>query len=168
VFDLDLAARLAQAALDADGGATADPVLGEARFRSGHHQDAEAVLAAAARLCRIDRERAAIASARAHVLYDLRGNPAAATAVLDEALAAVTEEVPRLQLMGRLAGMRVFGEDPQGALAAAGPLLASGDAVMVSQGSYVTSIALALLGCGDEAVRAADAGLQAHRRVGGA
>jgi DNA-binding CsgD family transcriptional regulator len=168
VFDLDLAARLAQAALDAGAGAAAGLVLGEARFRSGRHQDAEAVLAAAARLCRTDRERAAIASARAHVLYDLRGDPAAATAVLDEALAAVTEEGPRLRLMGRLAGMRVFGEDPQGALAAAGPLLASGDAVMVSRGSYVTSIALALLGRGDEAVRAADAGLKAHRRVGGA
>ena len=168
VFDLELAARLAQAALDAGGGATAGLVLGEARFRSGNHQDAEAVLAAAARLCRTDRERAAIASTRAHVLYDLRGDPAAATAVLDEALAAVTEEGPRLQLVGRLAGMLVFGEDPQGALAAAGPLLASSDAGMVSRGSYVTSIALALLGRGDEAVRAADAGLQAHRRVGAA
>jgi hypothetical protein len=77
VFDLELAARLAQAALDVGGGAEAGLVLGEARFRAGHHRDAEAVLAAAAGLCRSDRKRASGASARAHVLYDLLGHPAA-------------------------------------------------------------------------------------------
>jgi DNA-binding CsgD family transcriptional regulator len=168
VFDLDLAARLAQAALDAGGGAAAGLVLGEARFRAGRHQEAEAVLSAMVPLCRTDRERAAIANARAYALHDLRGDPAAATAVLDEALAAVTEAGPRLQLAGRLAQMRVFGEDPRGALATAEPLLASGDPVMVSWGSYVSSIALALMGRGDEAVRTAGTGLQAHRRARGA
>jgi len=41
MFDLDLAARLAQAALDSGAGADAALVLGKARFRSGEHAQAE-------------------------------------------------------------------------------------------------------------------------------
>ena len=167
VFDMELAARLAQAALDAGGGVEAGLTLGEAMFRSGRHREAETVLAAMAGLCRTDRDLARIANARAHVLHNLVGDPGAATAVLNEALAAITEDAPRLQLLGRLATMKVFEEDPEGALAAAAPLLASDDDALISRGSYVSSIALAFLGRGDEAVRVANRGLDSHRRASG-
>ena len=167
MFDTELAARLARAALDSGGGADAGLVLGEARFRSGRHAEAESVLASMVPLCRTDAERARIASARAHNLHNLMGDPAAAHAVLDEALAVVADETARLQVLGRQATMRMFEGDPAGALAAAAPLLASDDDVIASRGSYVSSIALALLGHSEEAVKVAYQGLQVHRRARG-
>jgi DNA-binding CsgD family transcriptional regulator len=163
MFDLELAGRLAQAALDVGGGVDAGLVLGEARFRSGQHAEAEAVLAAMVQLCETDSELARIASARAHNFHNLLGDSAAAAAALDEALAVITDVTPRLQLLGRLATIRVFDPDPDGALAAAGPLLASNDNTVMSRGAFVSSLALALLGRSKDAVSAAYAGLRSHR-----
>jgi hypothetical protein len=167
MFDMELAARLAQAALDADGGVDAGLVLGEARFRSGHHTEAESVLASMVPLCQTDTELARIASARAHNFDNLLGDSAAAKTAIDEALAAITDEGPRLQLLGRLATIKVFEPDLQGALAAAAPLLASDDEVMISRGAFVSSIAQALLGRTEESVAIAQAGMQSHRRATG-
>jgi DNA-binding CsgD family transcriptional regulator len=167
MFDMDLAARLARAALDLGGGVDAGLVLGEAKFRSGHHAEAESVLSGVVPLCRTDAELARIASARAHNFHNLLGDPAAAEAVLDEALAVVTEVTPRLALLGRLATIKVFEPDLERALAAAAPLLASEDDVMVSRGAYVSSIALALQGRSEDAVAVAYRGLESHLRASG-
>jgi DNA-binding CsgD family transcriptional regulator len=167
MFDFGLAARLAQAALDASGGVDAGLALGEAMFRSGRHREAEAVLAGVAASCRTDRDLARIASARAHNFANLLGEPDAAMAILRAALAVVTDTAPRLQLLGRLAAIKVFEPDPEAALAAAGPLLASEDDVMASRGAYVSSIAMALLGRGQDAVSIAYAGRERHRRAVG-
>lgn len=163
MFDVELAARLARAALDAGAGADAGLVLGEAAFRSGRHQDAENLLASLVPLCRSDRERSQIASARAHNFHNLLGDPAAANAVIDEALTVITDPGSRLELLGRLAMMRVFEPDPSGTLTAARPLLDSADDALVSRGCYTTSIALALLGRSEEAVSVAYEGFQRHR-----
>jgi len=167
IFDNELAARLAQAALDLGGGVDAGLALGEARFRSGNHREAESVLAAMVPLCKTDSELARVASARAHNLHNLLGDRTAAYAVLDEALAAVTDDGARLTLLGRLATIRVFDPDLEGALDAARPLLASDDDALISRGAYVSSIALALLGRCEEAVSVADAGMRSHRRASG-
>ena len=167
MFDMDLSARLAQAALDLGGGVDAGLVLGEARFRSGQHAEAEAVLAAMVPRCRTDAERAQIASARAHNFHNLLGDVPAATAVLDEALAVITDPMPRLRLLGRMATIKVFEPDLDGALAAAVPLLDSDDDAMVSRGAFVSSIALAMLGRSEESVPLAYRGLKAHRRASG-
>src|SRR5262249_37258144 len=123
MFDLDLAARLAQAALDSGAGADAALVLGKARSRSGQSAHAESVLAAAVRLCRTDAELARIAIARAHNFNRVQGDAGAARRVLDEALAMVTDLQARLRLLAQLTTIRLFEGDPEGALAAAGPLL---------------------------------------------
>jgi DNA-binding NarL/FixJ family response regulator len=167
MFDMELSARLAQAALDSGASVEAGLTLGEALFRSGRHAEAESVLAAMTELCRSDQDLARITSARAYNLHNTLGDPAGAAAVLDRALAVITEETPRLQLLGRLAANRLLEGNPEGALAAAGPLLASDDDAMVSRGSYSSSIALGLMGRGDEAVSVAYAALQIHRRVSG-
>lgn len=167
IFDNELATRLAQAALDLGGGVDAGLALGEARFRSGNHLEAESVLADMVPLCENDGELAKVASARAHNLHNLLGDRAAAYTVLDEALAAVTDDGARLALLGRLATIRVFEPDLEGALEAARPLLDSGDDALVSRGAYVSSIALALLGRCEEAVSVADTGLRCHLRVRG-
>ena len=137
VFDLQLAERLAQAAMDAGGTPEAGLVLGETRFRSGQYAEAESVLAATAGLCQTDGEVARIASARAYNLYTNLGDGSAATAVLDQALTAIKQTAPRLELLGRLAMIKLFELDLDGAVAAAEPLLASDDDVVVSRGSYV-------------------------------
>jgi DNA-binding CsgD family transcriptional regulator/tetratricopeptide (TPR) repeat protein len=118
-------------------------------------------------LCHTDRDLARIASARAHNFHNLLGDPAAATAVLAEALAVVTDPRPRLELLGRLATIKVFESDPEGGLSAAEPLLDSDDDVMASRAAFVSSIALALLGRSEEAVSVAYAGLESHRRASG-
>jgi hypothetical protein len=134
MFDMELSARLAQSAMDSGAGVEAGLLLGEAKFRSGHPEEAETVLARVAGLCRTDRDVARIANARAYNLFNSLDAAAAAT-VLDEALAVVTEEVPRLQLLGRQCTSRVLGGDPEGALAAAAPLLASSDHATYSRGT---------------------------------
>lgn len=164
MFDMDLSATLARAALDSGGGAEAGLMLGTAKFRAGHHAEAEEVLARATELCVTDDDLARIANARAYNL-GLYAHPDAAAAVLDEALAVITDELPRLRLLGRLATNRLFAGDPEGAVTAATPVLAADDDRTSCQGSYSTSIALAFLGRGEEAVSVAYAGLPRHRRA---
>ena len=168
MFDFELSGRLAQTALDSGGGVDTGVVLAEARFRSGRHQEAEAVLASLVARCHTDAERAMVANARAYNFTNLMGDPGSAAAVLNEALAAITDPKARRRLLGRLAKDSVLQTEPGVALGAAQELLASGDDLAVSDGSWVTSIALALQGHGDEAVAMAQRGLEAHRRVQGA
>jgi DNA-binding CsgD family transcriptional regulator len=167
MFDMDLAARLAQAALDSGGGIEAGLALGEAWFRSGRAADAEALLAGMAGHCQTDQERAQIASARAYNLHNQIGDTAAAAVVLDQALAVVTENQPRFQLLFRMATHKLWEGDPEGSIAAARPLLASDDNAIFSRASYVTSIALAMLGRGEQAASAGYAGLARHRETSG-
>ena len=167
MFDLDLAARLARSALDLGGGVDPGMVLGESLFRSGKHAEAEEVLAGLVPLCGTDADAARVASARAHNLHNLMSKPAEAAAVLDQALTVVTETAPRLELLGRLATIRLLESDPGGALAAAEGLLASGHDAAVSRGAYVSSIALAQLGRCEEALRVAEVGQRSHRRASG-
>lgn len=166
MFDMELSARLAQAAMDSGAGVEAGLLLGEAKFRSGHPEEAESVLAQVARLCESDRDVARIANARAYNLFNSL-DAAAAAAVLDDALAILTEEGPRLQLLGRLATNRVMAGDPEGALAAAAPLLANDDHAIFCRASFVSSIALALTGRSEEAVSLAREGLRRHRLASG-
>lgn len=165
MFDFELSARLARAALDLGGGVEAGLVLGEAKFRTGEHAEAEAVLAGLVPLCKTDGELARVASARVHTLHNLMGDANAAYAVLDEALAVIADEAPRLRLFARMATMKVYESDPRGALIAAEPLLASDDDATISRGTYVSSVALALLGRGAESVSVAQRGLASHRRA---
>jgi hypothetical protein len=141
-------------------------VLGESKFRSGRHEEAERVLAGLVPLCATDTELALVTNARAYNFSNLMGDPAAAAAaaVLDQALDVISSGAERLRLLGRLATNRIFEGEPEAALAAAEELLASSDDQVVSRGAYTSSIALALLGRGDEAVAVAHRGLEAHRR----
>ncbi len=166
MFDLDLAAELAERALEHGGDLEAGIVLAETRFQTGRPQEAEAVLAGLVELCNDDDERARVASARAYNFHMLLADPAAAAAVIDEALATVSDTSARLRLQGRLATNRLLEGKPEEALAAAEPLLAADDDLSVSRGSYVASLSLALLGRGHDAVTVAYRGLEAHRSWG--
>jgi DNA-binding CsgD family transcriptional regulator len=164
MFDMDLAARLAQVAFDSGGGVQAGIVLGEAEFSSGRTQEAETVLAGLIPLCTSDAELASVANARAYIFGNLMGDPAAAAAVLDEALAAITDPAARLRLSGRAAMNRLFAGEPEAALAAVAASLDSDDPEIACRSSYISSVALALMGRSQEAVSVAERGLEIHRR----
>jgi hypothetical protein len=134
MFDIDLAARLARAAFDSGGGVEAGLVLGEAEFVSGHHEAAELVLAGPVSLCADDGELALVANARAYNLGVPMGDPAAAAAVVDEALSIVTDVTTRLRLLGRLATTKAFESEPEATLAGAEELLGSSDNTMIPRG----------------------------------
>jgi DNA-binding CsgD family transcriptional regulator len=166
MFDMGLAERLAERALERGGGVDAALVLGEAKFRSGQLQEAEAVLAAVSERCTTDLERARVASARAYNLYVLIGDADAAAAVIEEALPRISDETARLRLLARRASNRMMEGKPEDALADAAALLASSDDAVVARGTFVSSISLAALGRSAEAVSVGYRGLEAHRRVG--
>ena len=104
-------------------------MLGEAAmFRSGDHAEAEAVLARRPRCARTDVTIwPGSPTPGPTTSSTCTPIPARPTAVLDEALAVITDELPRLRLLGRLATNRLFAGDPEGALAAAAPVLATDD-----------------------------------------
>jgi DNA-binding CsgD family transcriptional regulator len=158
MFDMPLAERLAERALGCGAGFEAGLVVGEARFRSGRLQEAESVLAATADRCASDMEVARIANARAYNLHTLMRDPDAAAAVLERALAVVQDEPARLLLLARHAVNRMIDGFPEEALAAAAPLLETGDDGFVSRGAYVASVSLALLGRSEESVAMASRG----------
>ena len=164
MFDMDLAGRLARVAFDSGGGVQAGIVLGEAEFFSGRTQEAEAVLAGLIPLAASDAELASVANARAHNFGNLMGDPAAAAAVLDEALAAITDPAARLRLSGRAAMNRLFAGEPEAALAAVAASLDSDDPEVACRSSYISSFALAVMGRSQEAVAIARRGLEMHRR----
>jgi DNA-binding CsgD family transcriptional regulator len=164
MFDMDLAARLARAAFDAGGGVQAGIVLGEAFFSSGRMPEAEEVLAGLVPLCSGDAELASVANARSHNFGNLMGDLAAAAAVLDEALEVITDPAARLRLSGRAAMNRLFAGEPEAALVTAAASLDSDDPEIACRSSYISSIALALMGRPQEAVSVAERGHEIHRR----
>jgi DNA-binding CsgD family transcriptional regulator len=168
MFDLDLARRLGRAAVEAGAGVEAGLAVAEAEFFSGHHVEAEAVLQQLAPRCQTDEERSRVANARAYNFGTLMGDQASAVAVLDAALAEITEPNPRERLIYRRASDEVYSGRVRTALDDARTLLVSDDDTMAHRGAQVASVALALLGHADEAVEVAYRGLDVHRRSGDA
>jgi DNA-binding CsgD family transcriptional regulator len=165
-FDLELAGRLARAAMDAGAGVEAGMALAESEFLTGHHEEGEKVLAALVPLCRTDEERSRVANARAYNLGTLMGDRQGAVEVIETALIAVTEPSARFRLLARLASDNVFCGAARSALADATEILESDDETLVVRASYVASVALAMLGRGDEAVARAYKGIELQRRIG--
>lgn len=164
MFNMNLAARLARAALESGGGVRAGLALGEAEFFSGRHEEAERVLAGLVPICADDTELARVASARSYNLGVLMGDKEAAEAVVSEALAAVSEPAPRLRLIGRLAVMRAYGGELRLGLDDALLLAASDDDAISHRGTAIAAAVLAFLGRTEEAVDMARRGLEIHRR----
>jgi DNA-binding CsgD family transcriptional regulator len=165
LFDLELAARLARAAFDSEGGVDAGIALGEAEFRSGNHEEAERILAGIVAICATDTELAKVANARSYNLGVLIGNPAAANQVLEDALVEITDANARLRLLSRMAINLIFEGKAEAVLDVTAELISSDNDSVISRGTYAASIAWALLGRGDEAVNLARRGMEAHQRA---
>jgi DNA-binding CsgD family transcriptional regulator len=167
-FDMELAGRLARAAIDAGAGVEAGMALAESEFLSGHHEEGEKVLAGLVPLCRTDDDRSRVANARAYNLGTLMGDRQGAADVIESALMTMTEPSPRFRLVARRASDNVYYGAARSALADATEILESDDDTLVARASYVASVALATLGRGDEAVACAYRGIELQRRIGDA
>lgn len=163
VRDLTLAARFARAALSCGGGVTAGLVLGEAEFLAGRHAEAEKVLSSMVPHCHTDDERSLIANARAYNLGVLMGDEHGSKAIVDEALSAIREPAARRRLLSRQASTDLYAGRLEDALSYSYELLVGGDELAVRRGAYVGSLALALLGRNEQAVRVAYAAIDSHR-----
>lgn len=151
-YDLDVASRLARAALGAGGGIPAGLALAEAEFFSGRHQEAEEVLATIYPICSSDAELAQVANARAYNLGVLMGRLEESLETVDEALERVSEPAARAQLILRRAVTRVWAADVDAALDDAAVVMHSEDPLLAQRGRSVAALALAFLGRADEAL----------------
>jgi DNA-binding CsgD family transcriptional regulator len=164
MFDMELAGRLATAAMASGGGVEAGLVLAVTHFATGAHDAADRLLSDLAAQCENDDERAAIANARAYNLSVLIGDPAASLTVLDAAMAEITDPIARLGLSARAASTMLFSGDPTAAIEKVKPALSSTDDMVASRSYYVISTAMALVGRTADAIIAAGQGLIIHRR----
>jgi DNA-binding CsgD family transcriptional regulator/tetratricopeptide (TPR) repeat protein len=164
-FDHDLAARFAEAALEAGGGPMAGLTLGEAYFFSGRHQDAERVLAETAERDMSEADFAKVAHARAYNLGTLIGDRARAEAVLSEAATRVGDPVGRMRLVQSVTNLRVLAGEPNPTFHDALELMRSTDDGIAHRGTQFAAIAAAYLGRADEALAIGEHGFELHRAL---
>ncbi|MGH3855651.1 MAG: LuxR C-terminal-related transcriptional regulator [Pseudonocardiaceae bacterium] len=98
--DLTLAVRVAQAAVDADGGFEPRLLLGHALTWSGRQAEAEAERAALVALARTDAQRAQAAIPRTLGLAWSSGRPIDAEAALDAIASTISDDAAALDLAG--------------------------------------------------------------------
>ena len=146
VFDLDLAIAMGQSAIDSGAGPMAALTVAEAYFFSGRPDEAETVLAEAARHCTTELETARIAHARVYNLGLVKGDVAAAEAVLAEAQAAVTESEAVGRLTVSTVTLRLWSRACPSALGAATALIESPDPAARDRGFYAASVISAVIG----------------------
>jgi DNA-binding CsgD family transcriptional regulator len=121
-----LAERLARAAMQAGAGFGAELALGRALAASGRGLESEGLLAGLAVRAGDDRDRAAVATARARNLFWALDRADDADAVLRDAAEAAAGEDLRHELTAQRVRLTAARGRPQAALAAAEPLLGDG------------------------------------------
>jgi DNA-binding CsgD family transcriptional regulator len=167
MYDLDLAARLATAAMEAGGGVDAGLVLAVTHFATGAHAAADQLLTQLADQCAGDSERAAIANARAYNRGVLMGDPEGALEVVAAARRQITDSSADAVLAARAAMMRLFAGDPAAALDESQPSIRSDDQVAATRGYFVATVSLALLGRAADAVTLTQRAIEVARACGG-
>jgi len=168
MYDLDLAAKLASAAMAAGGGVDAGLVLAVTHFTTGAHQAADELLTTLADQCGNDSERAAIANARAYNRGVLMADPNGALEVIETARRQISDPAAAALLAARAAMTRLFAGELVTALAESQTSIDSGDDIAADRGFASASIALALLGRAGESLAMTERGLEVARRCEGA
>ena len=161
-----LAERLARAAVQAGAGLRAELALGRALAASGRGLEADPLLADLAAQAGDDRERAAVAMARARNLFWALDRADDADAVLQGAEHLVRDDGLRHELTAQRVRLTAAHGRPQAALAAARPLLHDGSVHERARTTAALGAVEALFTSGrtDEAVALAEASLPAARR----
>jgi DNA-binding CsgD family transcriptional regulator len=161
-----LAERLARAAVQAGAGFRAELALGRALAGSGHGLEAERRLADAAARASDDRQRAAVALARARNLFWALDRAGDADAVLEGVERLVRDDGLRSELAAQRVRLTAARGRPQAALAAAAPLLHDSGVDERARTTAAIGAVEALFTSGriDEAVATAEAWLPVARR----
>jgi len=164
--DLPMAERLAVAACDAGAGWPALQVRAEVASEQGHHEQAELLFADAARQARTDEERAVVGMGRATNLFAGLGRVEEAIEKSDAALAQVTEDVWRDELVAHRAMFELLRGNPVTAMAAVQDLLETRQGRAFAEAAMVAVPALVVIGRSDDAMRLADEAFIAHAELG--
>lgn len=165
--DLDLAERLAAVAHDAGAGVEAVHLLGEAHYRRGDPERAEALLSGAEVSGASDTLRALVAMTRAGVLFEGMGRKDEAFDVLESAASALDTGGPWLgEVQAVRAAYEMLSGAPREAHAMVGPLLATGEGRAFVVAATAAAPSLAVMGRTAEAVDVADRGFAAHVALG--
>ncbi len=122
--DFVLAERLAGAAVRSDGGFDAHLVLADAMLGLGRGEEASLLLAELQERAVSDEERSRAALRRSDVLYFLLGRRDEATAVLESAAEAASEEGWHDTVLAAAGRFRLFGGQAEEAVATVAELLA--------------------------------------------
>jgi DNA-binding CsgD family transcriptional regulator len=126
-FDMPLAAELARAAVEADGGWASEQVLAEAMIGQGWFEVADARLEAARRLCTNDLEIVLNAITRANNLFWHLGRDRTAMAVIEEAEGAAEADALRNAMTATRAGFLLFDGRTEPAIELASSLIDGAD-----------------------------------------
>jgi DNA-binding CsgD family transcriptional regulator len=162
-----LAERLARAAVQAGAGFGAELALGRALAASGRGREADRLLADLAGRARDDRERAAVAMARARNLFWALDRAGDADAVLQDAEHRVRDDGLRHELTAQRVRLTAAHGRPQAALAAARPLLCDSGVHERARMTAALGAVEALFASGrtDEAFALAETWLPVARRL---
>jgi len=153
LLDLELAERLARAALDAGGGWPAGDILWRALWIPNRNEEAERLLAGLADAVAGDQERAELAAARAYIMFG-SDEPDAAIALIDDALTGISGPAQRAELEALQAEIFLHIRDYQPAARLAAGLLARPGVhgTPLAVGHHITGLTLLFRGRPDQAV----------------
>lgn len=164
--DFGVALRLAQRAYEVDPGFESGHTYADVLYDLGETELLEDVLGAIADLADGDGEVALHAMLRGFNLYWRLGRGRDARKVLDEASQVVTDPEWRAEVQGALAVLDATSGNPLGAVARTAPILARSEGRAFTQSSLAVSLALPLVGLGEEAIQIAQRGHAAHLALG--
>lgn len=163
--DLELAQRLARAARSAGAGFDAGLVLAEVALVSGREVDALEQFDRLSAEVSNDEQRVAVDGARAHLVSHQPGRGDEAVGILEATLESVSDVRLADNVRSRLATIHILAARPLAALAVTEPVLGRPDSPAFFRASYAASIASAITGRLDEAVRIGQLGFAAHTKL---
>jgi ATP/maltotriose-dependent transcriptional regulator MalT len=157
-FAFGLAADLARAAVDADGGWRAEQALAKAMVRLGSFEEAEKQFQAAASHCTGEADVVRIAVPRANNLWWHLGRDQDAAAVIDEAVAVAESPELRSAIDAARSSFLVYGGETEQAIALSARVLEDADAWTASTwaAAMINGLGLACAGRLDESLELVD------------
>lgn len=144
--------RFARAALESGGGAEAGQLLGAVLYASGRPEEAEEVLAAAAAEATTDELRALVAVTRSENFTQGLSRPDRSGETIEEALAQITDEAWRDEVVGARATDLLLVADIPGVFALTDPVLERAEDRAFCQVALPAAMARVVSGRVEEAV----------------
>jgi DNA-binding CsgD family transcriptional regulator len=165
--DLEAALRLARAAHDIRPDFASGQIIADSLYTLGRSDETEQVLAALEDDASDDNQRATLVRVRVYNRYWHDSDLPAALEVIEEARKVITDEDHLEELDGLQAVLETTSGDAAAGVERGLKLLDCTYDRAVVQASLACALGLPMLGRGEEAAAAVDAGLRAYSRLGG-